>query len=68
MIIAERVNAYLTKRRPHPVCDACVAKSLKLRHQQANRVTMALGTTSDFDRGNGICADCAKEQKVTRRA
>ena len=68
MIIAERVNAYLTKRRPQAICDACVAGNLGLRHQQANRVTMALGTTSDFDRRNAVCADCGKEQKVTRRS
>ena len=68
MIIAERVNEFITKRYPAPLCDACVASALVLRHQQANRVTMALGTTSDFDRGNGICADCGKEQKVTRRS
>lgn len=68
MIIAERVNGYLTQRRPQTVCDACAAKSLDLLHQQVNRVTMALGTTNDFDRRIGICADCGKEQKVTRRS
>ena len=67
MIIAERVNEYVTKRYPEAICDACVAKALKLRHQQANRVTMALGTTSDFDRGGGFCIACGKDQKVTRR-
>lgn len=67
MIIAERVNQYITKRRPAGVCDACVAQALDLRHQQANRVTMALGTTSDFDRTVDLCMDCDKEQKVTRR-
>ena len=67
MIIAERVNDFITKRHPMAICDACIAQSLGLLHQQANRVTMALGTTSDFDRGNGICVDCGKEQKVTAR-
>jgi len=68
MIIAERVNQFITKRYPNPLCDACIASALDLRHQQANRVTMALGTTSDFNRDHGICADCGKEQKVTGRA
>ena len=68
MIIAERVNAYIVRRRPDAICDACIAKALDLRHPQANRVTMALGTTSDFHRGYGVCADCGKEMMVTSRA
>lgn len=68
MNIAERVNDYLTKRRPGEVCDGCVAAHLKLRHQPANRVTMALGTTSDFARGLGLCADCDRELVTTRRS
>jgi hypothetical protein len=67
MIIAEQVNQYLTSRRPDEVCDSCVADNLGLRHQQANRVTMALGTTSDFTRGAGVCADCDRELITTRR-
>lgn len=66
--LAQKVNDYITKRRAKPVCDACIARDLDIRHQQANRVTMALETTSDFDRGNGICTDCGKEQKVIVRA
>ena len=67
MIIAQRVNDYLTKRRPDEVCDSCVADHLALRHQQANRVTMALGTTSDFTRETGLCSDCGRELVTTRR-
>lgn len=67
MIIAEQVNNYLTERRPDELCDACVAEQLQLRHQQANRVTMALGTTSDFTRGPGVCVDCDRELITTRR-
>ena len=67
MIIAQRVNDYITKRRPGEICDSCVADHLALRHQQANRVTMALGTTSDFTRGSGLCVDCDRELVTTRR-
>ena len=67
MIIAERVNQYLTGRRPDEVCDACIAAHLSLRHQQANRVTMALGTTGDFTRSSGTCVDCNRELVTTRR-
>lgn len=68
MHLAQRVNDYISKRRPATLCDACIGRAMGIRHQQANRVTMALETTSDFDRGHGLCADCAKEQKVIRRA
>jgi hypothetical protein len=67
MIIAERVNNYLTERRPDDICDSCVADRLNLRHQQANRVTMALGTTNDFRRGPGLCVECDRELITTRR-
>jgi hypothetical protein len=66
--LAQRVNDYICTRRSDPICDACIARALDIRHQQANRVTMALETTSDFDRGNGICIDCGKEQKVIIRS
>ena len=68
MHLAQRVNDYITKRHKDTLCDACIARAMGIRHQQANRVTMALETTSDFERGNGICADCGKEQKVIQRA
>jgi hypothetical protein len=67
MIIAERVNQYLTQRGPDELCDSCVADHLKLRHQQSNRVTMALGTTSDFTHDLGVCVDCDGELITTRR-
>jgi hypothetical protein len=66
MIIAEQVNRYLTQRKPDELCDSCVADHLGLRHQQANRVTMALGTTSDLTRAAGLCADCNRELVTTR--
>ena len=65
MLIADQVRNYIALRAPAQLCDACVARHLKLRHQQANRVTMALGTTSDFSRDYGTCADCGRVQKVT---
>ena len=66
--IAKRVNDYITKQRNDPVCDGCIAKALGVRHQQANRVTMALETTSDFNRWDGVCHVCGKELKVIERA
>ena len=57
-----------TSRRAGPRRSATlVLKALDIRDQQANQVTVALATTSDFHRTTGRCADCGKEQKVTHR-
>lgn len=58
MIVAERINQFITEMRPEAVCDGCIAVELKLRRQQVNQVTLALGTTNEFDRGSGTCAMC----------
>ena len=68
MTLASRVNEYITKRRPERICGACLARALSVRDQQTSQIAVALGTTSDFDRGDGVCADCGKQQKVIRRA
>ena len=69
MIVAERINKYITQRFPDHLCDACIAKALDLaQHQQVNAVTMVLGTTSDFDRFVDVCDVCGKQQEVTRSA
>ena len=64
MIIAERVNDWLKQRSGNAYCDDCIAKHLELRRQQANRVTMALGTTGEFVRELGKCSECGGEKKV----
>ncbi len=58
MTVAERINKFITEIRPEAVCDGCIAVELKLRPQQVNQVTLALGTTSDFDRDLGDCSMC----------
>ena len=65
--LADRINEFITARRPESICDACISRALKVRDQQINQVTIALATTSDFDRNPGRCVDCGKEQKVTRK-
>ena len=66
MNIAERVAGFLRERRGQPYCDDCLFRELRLsRRQQANRVTMALGVTSEFQRAPGPCSGCAEEKKVT---
>ena len=67
MHVAQVVLDSITSRRPAAICDACIARAAGIRHQQASRITIALGTTSQFDRASDICVDCGKDQKVIRR-
>lgn len=63
MIIAERVNLWIRQHKG-AYCDDCIAEALDLRRQQANRVTMALGTSSDFQRQRHACSQCGAEKLV----
>ena len=65
MSLAQRINDFITERKPQRICDACISRALGVRDQQANQVAIALATTSDFEREPGRCADCGKDQKVT---
>lgn len=66
-MIAEQVYRFIRDLRPKSVCDDCIAESLNLsRRQQAQRVTNALATTSDFQRWQGTCSICSGAKKVIR--
>jgi hypothetical protein len=69
MLVAERVNDYITCRRPNAVCDPCIAEALGLGQQaHASQITAALGTSSDFIRETARCSICGAIKKVIRRA
>jgi len=65
MLVAEKINKYITSLRPSAVCDKCIVKAMGLTaHAHSAQITAALGTTSDFRRANGTCAVC-KNDRVT---
>ncbi len=67
--MSDRVNAFLTVRRPSQFCDDCIAESLELiRKHEVQKATSALATTDSFRRWLGICSMRGKEKTVTRRA
>jgi hypothetical protein len=67
MLVAQRVNDWISERRPKPVCDNCIVRGLELSVQaHAAQITAALGTTSDFARVKGTCAICKNERVVTK--
>ncbi len=69
MIVAEKINSYITANAPSAFCDGCITSTLGLtKSQHAQQITSALGTTRDFVRENGICDTCGKQKKVTRHA
>ncbi len=69
MLIPDRVNAFLTVRRPNRFCDDCIAESLEFeRRQDAQKATSTLETMGSFHRALGVCSMCGKEKKVIQRA
>ncbi|MEP0324570.1 hypothetical protein [Bauldia litoralis] len=69
MTIPERINRFLTERKPSIFCDGCIAKNLDLsKPQEAQRVTSAFETTSDFVREYGVCSLCGEVRLAIRRA
>lgn len=67
MLVAERVNQFITKHAPKAVCDHCIVDALNLTtHAHGAQITAALGTTSDFDRRKDTCGLCKNERTVIR--
>lgn len=69
MLVAERVNAFITSQYPEAICDACIVDGIELgRRAHASQITAALSTTSDFVRETGSCRHCGKRVMVIRKA
>ncbi len=68
MSILDRVNAFLTARRPSRFCDDCIAESLELNRPNVRKGSSALETTDSFHRALGVCSMCGKEKTVIQRA
>lgn len=67
MLVAQRVNDFITQQRPKAVCDKCICDAMGfVSHAHSAQITGALGTTSDFDRSKGSCATCKNERVVIR--
>ena len=68
MLLAERVNRYITEYKSIAFCDDCIAEELGVsQRQQIHQITNALGTTDAFHRDKGRCYVCDREKKVTVR-
>lgn len=64
-LVAQRVNDYITKRRPKAFCDGCIKTAMDMNsHAHAAQITGALGTTSDFSRESGTCSTCGEIRTV----
>ena len=69
MSVPQRINDFITRHRPEPVCNKCIAAGVGLTNDAAHpaQVTGALATTSDFVQETGTCWICKSDKKVTRR-
>ncbi len=65
MLVAQKINDFITSHRPAAVCDKCLVESLDLTTQaHSARITAALGTTSDFVRERAECSLCKNVRVV----
>jgi hypothetical protein len=66
VLVAQRINNYVTKTRPLTLCDKCIAAGMGLKNESAHpaQITAALGTTSDFTREHGQCSVCKRQKTV----
>ena len=69
MSVPQRVNDFITKHRPEPVCNSCIAAGVGLINNTAHpaQITGALATTSDFAQETGTCSICKNSKNVIRR-
>jgi hypothetical protein len=69
MLVAQRINDFVTTKRPTAICDKCIANGVGLANHTAHpaQITGAFGTTSDFVREKGMCGICKNEKTVIRR-
>jgi DNA-binding response OmpR family regulator len=66
--ITKRVVEFVTKGRPRPFCDDCIASALAFSHpRESASVTEGLKSTGDFDRGRDVCSECQEPKMVIRR-
>lgn len=70
MSVPQSINDFITRHKPNPLCNKCIADGIGLENKGAHpaQVTGALATTSDFDQEAGICSICKSRKKVIRRA
>lgn len=70
MTEAEQIVGFLQKNKPKAYCDDCITDELGLkRRQRAERVTLPLGLTSDYQREKGTCSSCKNDRpKLVIRA
>ncbi len=70
MTVEARVAAFVRSVKPQPICDDCIARTLRLgagaNRVMARNATAGLGQGSDFTRAKGICSKCGRRKLVTK--
>ncbi len=68
MTVSEDVSEFVEVRLPQAFCDDCIAKELGKNRHQIQAITITLGTTAEFTRQRGGCAECRNEHKFAIRS
>lgn len=69
MPASQSIDDFITKHRPQPVCQSCIAGGVGMTDDAlcSQEISAALATSGDFIRGWGRCSVCAKESSVIKR-
>ena len=69
MLVAQKVNQFVTKHRPKAVCDGCIVKGLSLTaHAHSAQITAALGTGLTPNGDPRVVRDSARVMRPVGRA
>ena len=67
MTVLEEVAKLIVRLTPEPICDDCVADTLKLSaRQHANHKTRELAGSNGFERSRRACSMCGVEKVSIR--
>jgi len=65
--VLEQVRKLIERLGPAPICDGCIAETLRLSApQRANPLARQLAGLGRFERRRDICSICYTEKLVTR--
>jgi hypothetical protein len=69
LTISDDVRALVVRLSPQPVCDDCIADTLRLAvRQHARLMTRELAGTGGFERRKDNCGLCGSNKRVIRKA
>lgn len=64
MTLQERVQTFVARRAPKPICDECVADYLALSRRQVVAAAFRFKRGAELRRFTGRCSGCCTNRRV----